>query len=537
MFSPIVLPLPYSRVARRINRFLLLRSIRRWMRATGFGRPVIWTFLPTPLAHDLMDHLDPSLTIYYCIDDFVSSSPEARRIVRSEEAMFRRADLVFVTSEKLRQRAAAFSARVHFFPFGVKFESFAQAREAPREPPGDVSTLKRPIVGYVGGLHQWLDQELVAEVAARLPDVTFAFVGPAQADLSRLERLPNVALLGAKPHDALPAYVREFDVGIVPYRLSDYTANVYPTKLNEYLAMGIPVVASDLFEIRRFNEEHGDIVAVAADGEGFAASIQQALDAPQQPVRVANRIDVARQNSWPTRISQMWSLIDEAVTARADRDERWDARLRRAYRTARRRTAELVIGVLVAYFLVFQTLLLWVVASPLEISQPPQPADAIVVFAGGVGESGKAGGGYQERVKRAVQLYRDGYARHLIFSSGYVFAFKEAEVMRSLAVDNGVPASAILLETRATNTHQNVLFSHSILAANGWHHVLLISSPYHMRRALMAWRKLAPDTSVVATPVPDSQFYAHERGASLEQIRGILQEYAAIVVYWWRGWL
>src|SRR5262249_7696711 len=53
VFSPLVLPGPYSRIVRRINRFLLLRSIRRWMRATGFNRPVIWSFLPTPVAHDL----------------------------------------------------------------------------------------------------------------------------------------------------------------------------------------------------------------------------------------------------------------------------------------------------------------------------------------------------------------------------------------------------------------------------------------------------------------------------------------------------
>jgi len=37
--------------------------------------------------------------------------------------------------------------------------------------------------------------------------------------------------------------------------------------------------------------------------------------------------------------------------------------------------------------------------------------------------------------------------------------------------------------------------------------------------------------------VPASQFYEHGRGASLDQIRGIAQELAAIITYWWRGWL
>jgi hypothetical protein len=54
---------------------------------------------------------------------------------------------------------------------------------------------------------------------------------------------------------------------------------------------------------------------------------------------------------------------------------------------------------------------------------------------------------------------------------------------------------------------------------------------------MLTWRKASPDIAAVATPAPNSQFYAHDRGASLEQMRGIAQEYAAIVMYWWRGWI
>jgi len=536
VYSPIVVPLPYSRIARWINRLLLVHSIRRWMRAVGFARPVIWTFLPTPLAHGLIEDLDPALTIYYCIDDLASSSAEARRITASEQAMFRRADLVFVTSEKLRARASQFSSAVHFFPFGVRFDTFDEVRRGPRRPPADLQELRRPIAGYVGGLHQWVDQDLIADVASRLPDVTFAFVGPGQCDLSRLEACPNVRLLGAKAHTELPAYIREFDVGLVPYRLSDYTANVYPTKLNEYLAMGIPVVATDLLEIQRFNQDHGGVVCVAKDAAGFAAAVQHAV-ANRGSAEAERRVEVARANSWQARIARMSTLVESATAARALTAERWEVRLKRMYRSARRRALSAAAALFVAYLLLFQTPLVWLAAEPLKVSAPPATADAIVVFAGGVGESGKAGGGYQERVKHAVDLYRQGYAPQMIFSSGFVFAFQEAAVMKSLAVANGVPASAIVLETEATNTHDNVRLSARILDERRWRTILLVSSPYHMRRALLAWHRSAPDVLVTPAPVPESQFYAHARGASLDQIRGIVQEYAAIVLYWWRGWI
>ncbi len=536
VFSPIVLPLPYSRIAGWINRLFLVHSIRRWMRAVGFSRPVIWTFLPTPLAHALVDHLDPALTIYYCIDDLASSSPDARRITASEEAMFRRADLVFVTSEKLRARAAQHSSTVHLFPFGVRFDAFDQTRRARGETPADLAPLSRPIAGYVGGLHQWVDQDLIVEVARRLPEFAFAFVGPAQCDLSRLEACPNVRLLGGKPHTELPAYIRAFDVGLVPYRLSEYTTNVYPTKLNEYLAMGIPVVATDLVEIQRFNQDHGRIVGVAGNATQFAAAIQDAVRSPARG-EFERRVEVARTNSWQARIAQMSALIEQAASVRAVADERWDVRLGRAYRAARRRTVSLAAAFLIAYLLIFQTPLVWLAAEPLKVAAEPKKADAIVVFAGGVGESGQAGGGYQERVKQAVDLYQQGYAPRMIFSSGFVFAFQEAEVMKSLAVANGVPPSAIVLETMAANTHGNVVLSNQILRARGWRTILLVSSPYHMRRALLTWRRAAPDVEVTPAPVPRSLFYTHERGASLDQIRGLVHEYAAIVAYWWRGWV
>ena len=109
--------------------------------------------------------------------------------------------------------------------------------------------------------------------------------------------------------------------------------------------------------------------------------------------------------------------------------------------------------------------------------------------------------------------------------------------MKTLAVSLGIPDNAIILEKQAANTYENVVFVHEILDKQNWKQILLVSSPYHMRRALMTWRRVAPDIIVVPTPVLKTQFYEHGWGASLEQIRGILQEYVAIIVYWWRGWI
>src|SRR3954471_5209728 len=122
VYSPLFLPFPYSRIAGWINRVLLFRALQRWMQATGFSRPIVWTFLPTPLARAIIAQVSPSATIYYCADDFSSSSDAARRVTASEAELIKEADLVFTTSERLRERAAGLGGRVHRFPAGVNFD-------------------------------------------------------------------------------------------------------------------------------------------------------------------------------------------------------------------------------------------------------------------------------------------------------------------------------------------------------------------------------------------------------------------------------
>lgn len=534
VYSPLFLPFPYSAPARWINRTVLFRGLRRWMDATGFRRPILLTFLPTPLAHDIIDAVDPSVVIYYCADDFPATSPSARRIAPSEDALFRRADLVFVTSERLHQKAARLSKHVHAFPAGVDFAKFDAARRSSNGMPDDIAALRRPLVGYVGAVHVWVDQPLLAAAADAMPEATFVVVGPEQVDVSTLASRPNIVLLGQRPHDDVPAYVKAFDVALVPYLRSEFTDSVYPVKLNEYLAMGVPVVATDLPEIRRFNERHDGVLAVASDPPAFTAAIRGAL-ADRRPGASEQRVQVARSNSWTLRLEEMSALVHGVLKRRAQDERMWQRRLKRLYGRARRRSVETVAVLVLAYAVLFHTPLIWWLAEPLKVAESPRAADAIVVFAGGVGESGEAGGGYQERVKQAVDLYRAGYAPHVVFSSGYVFAFREAEVMKALAVANGIPADAIVLELKASNTYENVVFVRDILKSRGWSSALLVSAPYHMRRALAVWSRAASDIAVTAVPVANSQFYAHDTGASLHQIRGILHEYAALIAYWYRG--
>jgi glycosyltransferase involved in cell wall biosynthesis len=152
-------------------------------------------------------------------------------------------------------------------------------------------------MGYVGSLHSWFDLDLVAALAASMPEARVVLVGPAPPETARaIERLaatrPNFFWLGPRPYSEVPSIVRAFRVGLVPFRRTPLTEAVNPVKLYEYAAAGVPTVTT------RFSDEVDawGSEAVVADGvEAFTAACRRAAFSP--PDRAA-LLAFARRHDW-----------------------------------------------------------------------------------------------------------------------------------------------------------------------------------------------------------------------------------------------
>jgi glycosyltransferase involved in cell wall biosynthesis len=165
----------------------------------------------------------------------------------------------------------------------------------------------------VGGIHKFFDAEMLAAMARARPDWSWVLVGPIQTSSRELKRMPNVYLVGPKAHEELPDYIRGFDVGIAPYLSNACTATVVPTKINEYLAMGKPVVSTDLPEVNTFNRKHGVIITSPNNSTEFVASIERALDSSAEESAVTRRRTVAALNDWEERFERMSCLIEREL--------------------------------------------------------------------------------------------------------------------------------------------------------------------------------------------------------------------------------
>lgn len=313
--SPLVLP-PFGSALRRVlNRQVLLRLVRRTARGLGIRDPLIWTYLPTDTTLDLVRTLKHRGLVYYCVADFTQLTPQPERLRAAERELLKRCDVVFAFCSELATTCAEDNANVHVFPAGVNLDAFpleAVTRDA-TDAINELADLARPIIGYVGGMHRHVDFELLKTAARARPEWSWVCVGALQADTQGLSELPNVHLLGQKPHEELVNYIRRFDVCIVPYVNTVYTRTVVPTKINEYLATGKPVVSTDIPTVCEFNEEHRVLITSPADGESFVLAIERALKTPDDAATVHHRRRVAEQGDWGKRLEEMSRLIEESV--------------------------------------------------------------------------------------------------------------------------------------------------------------------------------------------------------------------------------
>ena len=104
------------------------------------------------------------------------------------------------------------------------------------------------IAGYIGAIASWTDTRMIEQVAQIRKDYQFVFIG------QKIGRpyIPNgVRFIESKPYHQLPGYVASFTVGLAPFVKSEMTRAVNPVKVYEYLAAGVPVVATPLPEYQR----------------------------------------------------------------------------------------------------------------------------------------------------------------------------------------------------------------------------------------------------------------------------------------------
>lgn len=286
---------------------------RRWLRAQ-LVRAIpalreeeyqLWIGAPNLAALVLLATTRPRRVIFDCMDRYEEFHPGAdhARIMSAANTVLRSADVVFAASVPLAQELAGKHDHVVFAPNGVDDRHFAVAM--PRSLWQRRRTQAAKVIGFHGTLGEWLDYELLAALARERPAWRWVFVGPVHAaGARRLFALDNVQHRPKVPYEELPHRLAEFDVGVIPFARNRLTDAALPVKLGEYLAAGLPVVASRLASLEPVP---GHVTLAETKSEWLAA-----LDAALQPGVVHPKIIAARRRLAAAR---SWDLTIETILA------------------------------------------------------------------------------------------------------------------------------------------------------------------------------------------------------------------------------
>lgn len=292
------------RALRFVSDRLLARAIRRALQELEWDRSsvLVWTY--TTDAASFVKIYDPATSVYWTGDEV--TDPFEPQLLDAVQHVLAVSPLA---AEEKRQLVGG--ERVTQMPMATDPSPYIEAATRALVP-SDLAPLPRPWFGYGGAVNARTDWELVRSLA-RATEGSVVIVGPPNDDAGRAEmnasdRPPNLVFLGHRDAATAPDYIAAFDVGLIPYRLTNFNLGSNPVKAYDYLAAGVPVVATDLPALAPL-EPH---VIRAADTRDFVDKALTAATESTDRLR-QQRQEMARSYSYDALVRRIDDVLGPAT--------------------------------------------------------------------------------------------------------------------------------------------------------------------------------------------------------------------------------
>lgn len=273
---------------------------------------VVWSY--SPMFVNCFGRFNEKLSVFDAVDNWLEHGAYQKiieRLKHNYQVIRFKTNIIFTTAERL----VNFFERgkgVYFIANGVKLSDY---NLAPKLVPRDLAALPRPIIGYVGTIESTrFDLDLVRYLAEKNPKYSFVIIGWVWSRISRLAKYKlggqkNIHLLGRKHVVDLPAFMSQFSLGIIPHLQNEFSNYTNSMKVYEYLAAGLPVVATPSAGLTEFK----DHIHIASSPEDFNLSLQLAIKDNSFEKSVARKAAV-KGHDWSNRVGAMlervFNLID-----------------------------------------------------------------------------------------------------------------------------------------------------------------------------------------------------------------------------------
>jgi len=295
---------------RRINILLFNKSLKRLLKREGIDKNIVLSIYRPEMIDFTNFHHDIML-IYDCYDEYLMTSQDKKikKIVPLEKELIIKSDFVFTSSKKLLSKSLKYNKYSFLIHNAADTVIFGKAFLLDLSEPDDLKNLKRPLIGYIGVIRNWIDFELLNYVINDHPDKTFVFIGPctksAKNKIKKLKIYQNVFFLGQKKIENVPAYLKYFDVAIIPNKMTKFNQSVVPYKLFEYLAAGQKILTTNHCE--DLKEFYDDYITIATDKVEFSMKLNNLI--AENRTKQKRIFEFGQQQSWQNRVDEMFDII------------------------------------------------------------------------------------------------------------------------------------------------------------------------------------------------------------------------------------
>jgi len=269
-------------------------NLINYIKKIGFGEvDILW--FDSVLQAPLLDEIKYKKSILRIADKIESFKKISQNLKKQVEILKEKVDIIVYSAKTLEDYLNKYKNKTHFIPNGVDLTHFINSD---KNIPDDLKNIPKPIAIYIGAIDDWFGLDFLYNVASKCRDISFVLIGEPKIDISKLNNLPNIYLLGRKNYNLIPQYLNNSEVGIITFNVNHPVVDtVNPIKLYEYMSCGLPVVSTYWKEIELINSP----ALLAKSPEEFSLSLYKVLESGKDK----KYLDFAKENSWDKRFEEI----------------------------------------------------------------------------------------------------------------------------------------------------------------------------------------------------------------------------------------
>ena len=158
-----------------------------------------------------------------------------------------------------------------------------------------------------------INEKLILKISKRFPNDKIYFIGPILKKFNKLYKKKNIFFLGEIKHKLVPSFLKQYHIGILPYKVNLFTKSINPLKVYEYVSSGLPVISTNLPNVTRLGKSYPKInLYQASSDDNFINYISDIKKNYKQHSKKDINIFL-KENAWVKRfqIFEKWSSIKE----------------------------------------------------------------------------------------------------------------------------------------------------------------------------------------------------------------------------------